>query len=209
MDTSPNKGRIVKELEHEIRVALATGNCKGSRIIMELYLHTGSAIPAEELYNLENKQNVKNIADKVLNQDEDYIPIIDAYIVTSHPDSPIDLTDHKAIDEVKKELIRINYHLTTAMDNNDLGRVEDLKQQQEKYTGYLNECLTPTGRIRKTSDTGRKLAAALYRDVKYYLDKLALTKPDLSAYIFEHLKIGKMCMWSEEPVTRKNMKNTA
>lgn len=198
-----------KDRERGVISALASGNCKGSKAILELYLHAGSAIPAEELYNLENKREIKYIADQVFNQEEGYLPELDAYVITSMPDSPIELTDAKAVLQIKKELIKINYQLAAATENNDLGQAEDLKQQQEHYLGYLKECLTPTGKIRKTSHTSRKLTLALARDVKYYLDKLAKTDPGLSGFLRDHVKIGKHCYWSDEPIKRKSITKIA
>lgn len=207
----PNNYGLEKEKELGMIVisALANGNCKGSKAILELYEHAGTAISAEELYNLENNREVKYIADKVFDKAEDYVPLLDAYVTTSTPDCPVELTDTKAIQQIKKELTKITYHLAAAMENNDLGQVEDLKEQQTHCLGYLKECLTPTGKIRKTSDTSRKLTLALARDVKYYLDKLARTNPELSNYLRDHVKIGKVCYWSDAPIKRKSTNKIA
>lgn len=209
MDDYHNPLGDYEKRERGVISALANGNCKGSKAILELYLHAGSAIPAETLYNLENKQPVKNIVDKAFHEDEKYCPAIDAYIITSNPDCPIELTDWRTVDEVRKAIKGINYHLGNAEENNDLGRVEDLKQEREKLTEYLSECLTPTGKIRKTSHTSRKLTLALARDVKYYLDKLARTDPNLSNFLRDHVKIGKHCYWSDEPIKRKSITKIA
>jgi len=206
---NPPGGYDWEKKEREVVVALAAGNCKGSKALLELYLHAGKAIPAEELYNLENVQKVRHIADNKHDPDENYCRIIDHYITTSSPDCSIELTDRKTVDQVYKELQAIEYHLFQAVDNNDHGRVEDLMRQKEQCLHYLHECLTPTGKIRKTSDTSRKLTLALARDVKYYLDRLAKTDPDLSNYIRDHVKIGKVCYWSELPITRKRMTKIA
>lgn len=168
-----------------------------NRLDGEVYIEVlrscpGKPIPAAALYGWDQSCPFKYIDD---NPNEIYIPELGVYL--NEPELPIEMTDQKTIDEVAREVKILQTYLHEAVENNDIGRKEDLLDRIEKHEKYLREVATPWGTPREFPGYKSKALKRIRQAVDYYVTKLALNDPGEAAYIRDHLVIDHFCYWSD------------
>lgn len=172
---------------------------KGQHYVEEIWILHGNCIHPTRLYHLYSTPETR-----CLDSDCEYfyLPKID-YLCYYPPELPIELTDYKAINQVREAIKSMYIQLIQARKNNDLARYSDLKAELEKYHNYLKDGINRNGHLKTLNKLTSKHSLLIYKSVRHYL--LALTKinPSLAKYIDEHLVIGVKCYWSETPITKK------
>jgi len=164
----------------------------GKTYIEVLRSRPGKPIPASALFGWDQTCPYKYVDDDPRYH---YIKELDAYYFD--PELPIPKTDRLTINEVGRALEAIRSMIQTALDNNDLAAVEDLRDLEMKYEDYLMETSTPSGDIKQFSGHNEKARRKIRQAVNYYLKKLDGTDPAEAQRIRSCVVIGNICMWSD------------
>jgi hypothetical protein len=171
---------------------------KGGYYICELWNCKGKSIHATQLYTLE-----QGAAYKYVDDDPDVIDLPQWHQPHYQvPVRPVELSDHQAISDTKKAIIAFALSLKDARDNNDLGRAADLQEEKEKAEQYLRDVLDYKGGIKKTGDLAREHCQLVSHAVSGFIKALQVEAPELAAYLRQHVVIGRLCYWSENPKSR-------
>ncbi|MDD4309860.1 MAG: hypothetical protein PHO32_05725, partial [Candidatus Cloacimonetes bacterium] len=76
-----------------------------------------------------------------------YVPDINTYICKP-PELPIPMCDVTTIHQLKLYAIKLMDELAEAKCGSDYARTSDIKDEMEKISDYLKQCLNPRGKIK-------------------------------------------------------------
>lgn len=180
--------QIVDYLKREIKQSC------GLKMLELLVMHHDEAIDVTRLRHLESPASIHAKEFDVKGGS------LTSGISTNHsiPELPILAADKKAIEQVKKDMIRLLTKERHAMINNDYAKAADYRERREKCEEYLSKAVSKQGKIRYLQYKRHKDYIVIKNNVRSFLDKVRLIKPEYAEYIDAHLVIGHECVWKSE-----------
>jgi len=175
---------------------------KGYHYVSELRKNPGKHIDVTRLYCLNQLAGAKHIDGP--ESESIYVPEIDSYVCQGI-EQPIEMTDKKTLDQIKKAVEALYYQLNKAKENNDLAAASDCKSQLEKYDDYVSKSTTPNGKIRYFANKTRRHQSSVYRAVQKFIKLLRKIDPAEAEHIAKHVVIGRVCYWSVDPIDRQSI----
>ncbi|MDD4309564.1 MAG: hypothetical protein PHO32_04230, partial [Candidatus Cloacimonetes bacterium] len=99
--------------------------------------------------------------------------------------------------------IKLMDELAEAKCGSDYARTSDIKDEMEKISDYLKQCLNTRGKIKMDNKIQRSHAHLIRSSVKQFYSALKPINPELTNYLQSHLVIGSKCYWEANPKSHK------
>lgn len=110
-----------------------------------------------------------------------------------------DAADRKAIKDCKARLADLKEQLEEAQSDNDLGRIDSLREQVEKIEDYLSSVVGLHGKPRKAADDGERVRKKIQVAISRSITSIQRHHPELARHLRKHVKTGVFCIYSPEP----------
>jgi len=173
------------DIVHEFR------KTKGWVYLLEALRHPGEyryaySLRAAEHPIPEEYRFVNNISEDERNQQNLYVQY--------HPYS-FEMADRQTIKEVSRRLNQVIAIEAELRVNNDIAALEDLLQEKEQLSEYLEEVMRHDGRLRYFNDGGRKAVVAVNKALRRCLMEIEEVDPPLGRYLRKQVRTWHKVMY--------------
>ncbi len=111
---------------------------------------------------------------------------------------PLQMTDNRTIRELKQRLLCIVDELVLMEENNDYGRADELRDEQDKLCEYLKEVYRPCGKLRNFPDENSKLKRRVIRAIHRAIEDIRKESTMLAMVIEDSLEVGEYLLFRSE-----------
>ncbi len=114
-------------------------------------------------------------------------------------ETEIDLLDPKARTQYKNRICHLDKEIQEAQSNNDLGRLENAKNEKIFIQEELTRSLTLGGRSRKFTNTVERARLNVSRAVRAVIRNIQIMDPALGHHLETHIRTGRYCRYIRDP----------
>jgi hypothetical protein len=175
-------GRLKSELKKPLT---------GIEYIIELVLHRGEYISSPGLRNLYNRARRGNNSRIFPMPGEQ--PSCEHLSLVSY--TPYQAMDEKGIKQIRKSFEATYEEYCVAVENNDIGAIEELTGELNKLDDYLRKAVQPNGVVRNLEHQPDKDYRAVCKAVKKAMDCIKTDNPEMWEYLNPGLVIGYECVF--------------
>lgn len=160
--------------------------------------HTKGCYYIAELLNNPNKDikaiGLQTIVDKSELPNEDYETMTEEELqkesLSSFSDNPIDILDHKGLQDFKKNLQTIDKQIEEAEKNGMTIKANHLKKQKAGIEEFIRKNTNNKGKSRKVPDSSEKTRKAVLASIKTAFDNIEKEMPEFSLHLKNHISKG-------------------
>lgn len=98
--------------------------------------------------------------------------------------------DPKTVKEVKERLIYLIDREAKLRNNNDYAALDEILEEKDMLVTYLQEALSPTGRIRVNNNEIRHQKRNVWRRISRVIDEIGSIFPDLAKILYRQIIRG-------------------
>ena len=109
------------------------------------------------------------------------------------------LVDNKSISQLKERLEDITEELKDAEKFHDIGRINDLKEEQAQILNYLNSSLGLYGKSRKAVRDHDRARISIQKAISKSLQNLSKMNLSLEIYLRNRINTGTFCSYNPDP----------
>lgn len=171
---------------------------KYSRRLQELATNQDKPIHVTYLYNLYNQPH-SEYRDVEETEEDEYV--VDDFCYCSNPnwDLPIEITDMDTIKSVYKRRNQLVEALHIVQQQYNIARAEELQEEIDALSKYLDECINRNGNIKMIVDAEKRDYFAVHKGLKDMVERVREIDPELGALCDRHLVYGMTPYWSSDP----------
>lgn len=104
--------------------------------------------------------------------------------------------DEKGIKQIKESFEDTYEEYCEAVENNDIGAIEELTGELNKLEDYLRKAIQPNGDVRFLDDQTDKDYHAVFKAVTKAMNFIHADNPEVWEYLTTHLHIGYECVFA-------------
>ncbi len=112
----------------------------------------------------------------------------------------IPLLDERAKEAYRRRLADIDEDIAEARSHSDLGRIELAERDRDYLVAELRRATGLGGRDRTVSDDAERARVSVTRSIRYALERLAASSPDVAAHLHQHVSTGTFCHYERDPL---------
>jgi hypothetical protein len=182
---------------HHISKELRSMN--GFRYVQEIWEHAENPLSPTELYCV---THWSELPEPCPDLKPVFLPEV-GYTICNSPNTPVPLTDRKAVRQIKGMAAAMIINLDNARQDGDETLEAYCQTELTKLWYYLSTSVSKNGNIKHEDNVNRKHQLLIYRAVQKFCVKLHESHPELAEHICEHIVIRMRCYWSDVPIKRK------